>query len=213
MDDDRLEWVYKDGGTFLALASSRENRINGIRKWDQAFRVYAIIYCGAHPERAKEIWQYVEIIHTAANSFLWENVASYDYTFRQLMAFNPMRSWATTYNQMWNICMKDPLASNRNNSQRTSFITGNKSGSNGNNGGGGHKGPRSKKKPDYCWNFNKGLVCRYGNRCRFIERCSYCDSPSHGVINCNKLEKKEAIRLANAGKAGSSATHQDAETK
>ena len=65
-EDDRLEWVFRDGGTYLAPAGNRENKINGIRKWDQAFRVYAIIYCGAHPERSKEIWQYVEIIHTAA---------------------------------------------------------------------------------------------------------------------------------------------------
>ena len=67
-EDDRLEWVFRDGGMYLAPAGSRENRINGIRKWDQAFRVYAIIYCGAHPERSKEIWQYVDIIHTAAAS-------------------------------------------------------------------------------------------------------------------------------------------------
>ena len=68
-EEDRLEWVFRDSGTYLAPAGNRENRINGIRKWDQAFRVYAIIYCGAHPECAKEIWQYVEIIHTAAASF------------------------------------------------------------------------------------------------------------------------------------------------
>ena len=64
-DEDRLEWVFKDGGTFLAPAG-KDNKITGIHKWDQAFRVYAIIYCGAHPERSKEIWQYVEIIHSCS---------------------------------------------------------------------------------------------------------------------------------------------------
>ena len=47
-----------------------------------------------------------------------------------------------------------------------------------------------KKKSDYCWNFNRGIPCKFGNRCKFIERCKYCDSPSHGVNNCQKLQKK-----------------------
>ena len=80
-EEECLEWVYKDGGTYLAPVSSKENRITGIKKWDQAFRIYFIIYCGAHPERSKEIWQYVDLIHISAASFVWENVASYDYTF------------------------------------------------------------------------------------------------------------------------------------
>ena len=47
-----------------------------------------------------------------------------------------------------------------------------------------------KKKSDYCWNFNKGINCKYGKKCRFIERCSYCDSDSHGVVKCPKVEKR-----------------------
>ena len=48
-----------------------------------------------------------------------------------------------------------------------------------------------KDKSDYCWNFNKGVRCKFGARCKFIERCKYCDSPSHGVNACQKLLKKE----------------------
>ena len=51
---------------------------------------------------------------------------------------------------------------------------------------GGHR-----KKSDYCWNFNRGLPCKFGTKCKFIERCKYCDSPSHGVNNCFKLKKKQ----------------------
>ena len=40
-DDTRMEWVHRDGGTFLVPASDNNVKINGIRKWDQAFRVYA----------------------------------------------------------------------------------------------------------------------------------------------------------------------------
>ena len=78
-DDTRLEWVHRNGGTFLVPANDRENKINGIRHWDQAFRVYATIYCGANPQRSREIWHYVSVINTATASYAWDNVASYDY--------------------------------------------------------------------------------------------------------------------------------------
>ena len=104
--------MFKDGNTYLVPAQEKDNKISGIRKWDQVFRVYATIYCGADSLISKEIWHYVSIINTAAASYCWYNVASYDFTFRHLMEFNPSCSWVTTYNQMWNLCMKDPLPCN-----------------------------------------------------------------------------------------------------
>ena len=184
-DESRLEWVQRDGGTFLVLAN-RDGKITGIRCWEQAFRAYATIYCGANPHRAKEIWQYIAVINTAAVSFMWDNVYNYDITFRHLMAFNSNRSWAITYNQMWNLSMKDPLP--RNNAQRNSFRShGGNSKSNGSNNGQQHK----RLKADYCWNFNKGVKCRFGNRCKFIERCSFCDSGAHGLHACPKAKEKK----------------------
>ena len=102
---DRLEWVQCDGGTYLVPAQ-RDVKIGSFRKWEQAFKAYATIYCGANPHRSKEIWQYITVINTAASSYLWDNVYNYDITFRHLMAFNPNRSWAVTYNQMWNLSMR-----------------------------------------------------------------------------------------------------------
>ena len=110
-EDNHLEWVQRDGGKFLVPAQ-RDSKINGFHRWEQAFRAYATIYCDANPQRAKEIWQYITVINTAAASYLWENVCNYDITFRYLMAFNPQRSWAVTYNQMWNLSMRDPIPRN-----------------------------------------------------------------------------------------------------
>ena len=86
-------------------------KINGIRKWDQAFRVYAAIYTHANPERASEIWQYIYVIHTAAASNPWDNVYYYNVNFQELMASKPWRSWGKTYTQGWN------MAFNNSNSQ------------------------------------------------------------------------------------------------
>ena len=52
--EDCLEWVQRDGGTFLVPAQ-KDVRISSFRKWEQAFRAYATIYCGANPHRSKEI--------------------------------------------------------------------------------------------------------------------------------------------------------------
>ena len=58
--DNRMELVNREGGTFFVPVSDREiSRISGIRKWEQAFRVYAAIYSKTNPLRAAEIWQYI----------------------------------------------------------------------------------------------------------------------------------------------------------
>ena len=66
-DENRLEFYNKDGYTYLVPAN-HDNRITNVRKWEQAFRVYAAIYSKANPHRAAEIWQYVYGINTVANS-------------------------------------------------------------------------------------------------------------------------------------------------
>ena len=111
------------------------------------------------------------------------------------MAFNPQRSWAVTYNQMWNLSMKDPIPKNSFTRSRYQHYSGggyappSKVGS-------GSSNPMQvrRNKSDYCWNFNKGVPCKFGPRCKFIERCKYCDSPTHGVNACTKLQKKEGAK-------------------
>ena len=193
-EENRLEWVQHDGGTFLVPAQ-RDSKIGSFRHWEQAFRAYATIYCGANPHCSKEIWQYITVINTAASSYIWENVYNYDITFRHLMAFNPQCSWADTYNQMWNLSMKDPIMKSNNRSNAYGHYSG--SGytapkSYGNNNSSNNNPMQVRRnKSDYCWNFNKGVPCKFGTRCKFIERCKYCDSPTHGVNACHKLQKKE----------------------
>ena len=205
-NDNLMQWVHRDGETFLAPAGDGDRAISGIRRWEQAFRVYSTIYCSVKPHRAKEIWQYISIINTAASSFVWDNVYEYDVLFRHLMAFNPNRSWSVTYTQMWNVCMREHLPPR--------FVTGRS-----NNGSGygtanhfcqasinygpstssapstssssvsGSQGSKKRKSSDYCWSFNRGVRCKFGDRCRYIERCSYCDKPSHGKVSCPQLSK------------------------
>ena len=131
-------------------------------------------------------------------SYSCDNVYHYDIVFRQLMEFNPKRSWAVTYNQMWNLSMTNPIV----NSQ--SF---NRKGGASMNGNGFSNAIH--KKIDYCWSFNKGMKCKFGKKCKFIECCSYCDEPSHGVVNCSKLDRKDKEIVRNNNNSNSSGGHRN----
>ena len=165
----KLQIFERDGEAFLGTGGS-ETRINSVRKWDQAFRVYATIYPKANPTRSAKIWQYIYVIHMAASSYSWENVAYYDVTFRQLMANRPQRSWAKTYNQLWNLAMCDPLGKNVN------HFSPNASGNQ-------NTTPRDWH-DNCCWWWNKGKCKRWN--CKFDHRCSYCGAYSHNFGQCNK---------------------------
>ena len=179
-----IELVNRGGATFFAPVQERETKINSIRKWEQAFRVYAAIYTRANPECASEISQYVYVINTATSSYQWDNVAYYDVTFRQLMVFKPWRSWAKTYVQGWNLAMKDPIGKNSFTGSRSN----NSHGWNGNNSNGNSNGNRDWC-DDCCWGFNKNR-CKNGKSCNFDHRCTYCGGWGHGYFNCRKRLNK-----------------------
>ena len=191
--ENKMDLVFRDGHSYFVPAAS-ESKINGVRKWEQAFRVYAAIYSEANPSRAAEIWQYVHIINVAASAYVWENVANYDYTFRHLMANNPSRSWARIYNQMWNISMRNPTSFNYGSNQSHNSSGGGKSSNhsfnnNNNSNRGGGDGNKQKSKTKYCWGFNKA-GCKLGANCKFVNRCSYCDAAGHGKSNCPTCPNK-----------------------
>ena len=181
-DYDRLEFITHEGQTYLAPAGGdREPKVNGIRRWDQAFRVYVAIYSKANPHHAAEIWQYIHVINTAASNYIWENVAYYDFTFRQMMGKNPNRSWAKLFGQLWNLAMCNLIDRNRQNYQNyqgTNPGSVSKQGSNRQTTG---------KRP--CWKFNKNLPCE--PNCDFECKYSYCGSYTHSVLNCYKLHGKK----------------------
>ena len=176
-----MDLVFKDGRSYF-VPSGTDNRITGVRKWEQAFRIYAAIYSQANPHRAAEIWQYVHIINTAASAYIWENMSYYDMTFRQLMAQNPLRSWAKIYSQMWSLAMRTPVTGNQNFNQYKKHDSYDSNHSNHNNG---NNGKPSSKKPKHCWAYNRGN-CKDGSKCKFVHRCSYCDSGTHIKGACPK---------------------------
>ena len=176
-DENKVELVSKGGHTYFKPV--KDTHINGLCKWEQAFRVYAAIYSKANPERAVEVWQYMHVINVVASAYQWSNVAYYDMTFRQLMEFNPNRSWSKTYNQGWNLTLKEPLGPKQNHYQERNNDELTRS-----------QGKQHNWRDDCCWKFNKNR-CRHPN-CDFDHRCTFCGGWNHGFYNCRKrLGKKK----------------------
>ena len=172
--------------TFLAPVSDHEQKVNGIKKWDHAFRVYAAIFCGANLLTAKEIWQYIYIIHSAAASYQWDNVAFYDYSFRQMMSERPNRNWGKTYTQLWQLALHDPInkqnESNRwSSGQHQQHQHGSSTAT-----AGPSEGMATKHKDWCCWTFNRVGKCEKPG-CKFDNCCSYCGTwNTHGSNTCKK---------------------------
>ena len=178
-----FQLITQGTNTYLDNPIPKTGKINNIRKWDQAFHVYAAIYTNANPDRSSEIWQYVYMIHTAAAVNPWDNVYYYDINFRELMASKPWRSWGKTYTQGWNMAF--------NNSSQSG------SGYNNAHGNGGHaqssySGNQSGRswKDDCCWRYNKNRCNRTSGECKFDHRCTYCAGWNHGFANCRKRKNK-----------------------
>ena len=141
------------------------------------------------------------MINSAANAYVWSNVAEYDFAFRQMLACNPRRNWAKIYTQMWNICMTETIQKNSfqfqsggttgTTTSRGQYPSNSYKTTPGGNSGSG-AAMSAKNKPDYCWKFNKGK-CKFGNECRFINRCSYCDAANHGLNTCPKRQEVAAV--------------------
>ena len=130
----------------------------------------------------------------AASSFQWDNIAWYDYTFRQLMAVKPYRSWAKTYTQFWNLAMRNPL----NNGQTYGYM--NTPSNSGKNGVRQHK-KYGDWRDNCCWIFNRLGRCTRVS-CHFENHCSYCGSYNHALINCHK-SKKSPGKTGNASNQNS----------
>ena len=192
-----MQLINRDGASFWVLIE--KEKVNSLRKWDQAFHIYAAVYSKANPHRSHEIWQYMQVITTAAASYVWENMSEYDTTFRQLMAAYPQCSWAKIYTQMWNLAMKEPII-------RSHFGNANKQ-----NWGNRSASQSQKEGRDrYCWKFNKNK-CKSRN-CDYEHRCKYCDAWGHGFYNCYKKLAAKSNSNNNNNNTNSSNAVQNAQS-
>ena len=108
--DNNWSIVNKNGFTCVSPVADRETvQINSYIKWEQAFRIFSNILTVKFPLKATEFLQYNHTIHTASQSYHWENVAAYDREFRQHISHHPRRSWLVILQQAWTMLLKDRI--------------------------------------------------------------------------------------------------------
>ena len=108
-EDQQMELVNRGGQSFFIPAEKDSGSITNFNKWEQAFRIYMNVYSRQHPSRASELIQYNHIIFTAASTYLWDNVYTYDKEFRMHMANYPNRNWSVILQQAWTMYLKDRI--------------------------------------------------------------------------------------------------------
>ena len=192
-EDHRMEIVNRGGSTFFVPVVDRETAgsINGFGKWEQAFRVFSNVYTKYFPERATELIQYYQLIHTVSHSFTWENVYHYDKEFRMHLSNYPQCNWGIILQQAWSMCLKDHINQNR-------YEDGPGSGGKIN-----HQHNQGGKRKDICLRFNKGK-CKKGFRCQYDHRCLGCSKFGHRVHICRdktSQDSSEQNPTANAQKS------------
>ena len=102
--------IVQDGKMFWVPVSSNETTdICNYNRWEQAFRVYADVYMRTHPHRSSELIQYSHLIHTASQSYVWENVYMYDKDFRLYLSRHPRHIWSIILQQAWAVRLKDKI--------------------------------------------------------------------------------------------------------
>ena len=180
LEDEQKMTMINKGGMMYWVPLERNTSINGYGKWDQAFRVFLDIYSGKYLERTSELIQYNHIIHTAAGTYAWENVARYDQEFRCHMERHPTRSWGVILQQAWTMFLKDRVVTHNHTPQGK------------NNSGSVSHGEGKNVNRKLCFGFNRGF-CKFGTKCRFEHRCGYCNKFGHGTYNCRTAQ---AITLA-----------------
>ena len=180
-EDYRLEFVTRNGSTYLSPVSERESiQVSSYQTWEQAFRVFSNILISCFPEKALELLQYNHTIHIASGSYHWENVYSYDKEFQHHISRHPECSWSLILQQAWTMLLKDRLKSDNHFFQRGSFS--------------GSGGKTNKKDREPCRHFNRGK-CTFGLSCKFDHHCSVpkCGKFGHSAHICRLRDTTDKV--------------------
>ena len=173
-EDQRFTFINKGGILYLVPAGdSKDGAIQNYAMWDQAFRVFSEIVSTKYPAKSTELIQYSHIIHTAAQTYLWENVYSYDKDFRIHISKNPTRTWSVILQQAWSMHLKERLKDFGSVSAKS---------------GGSTPGNRSR---EYCRRFQKGK-CNDRIHCKYDHHCAICNKFGHGAHICRRRGQSNA---------------------
>ena len=182
-EDGRMDLVVCNGKAFwVPVSEGSPTNIGSFSKLEQAFRVYSNIYTSGHPDQAGQLIEYNHVIHTIAQTFIWDNVYAYDKEFRLHMVQHSERNWSIILQLAWSMKLRDRIFRHDGLSHSNAYsYSSHNNGHSQNNSKGG-----KSSSADYCRHFQKGK-CYLGKECAYEHQCTYCHKFGHGVIVCLKL--------------------------
>ena len=162
-------------GQLLLREGKKKPQITSISCWTDAFLVLSSIFVAAHPERALEMFKYMNTIRLAATRFGGWGWREYDRQFRMRQHLRPHRSWATIDGELWAMYLSAPGLPPRGfEGQRRSTLSSSKQHS--------FRGRYIPCSTGVCFAFNRAGCSN--TSCKYAHKCSLCQSPDHGESNC-----------------------------
>ena len=157
-------------GKLLVSQKRRLVEISEILTWTEAFTIYQMVLCAAHPHRWPDLTKYkLLIIQTARHSpdRAW---LEYDLAFRRDAAATGATDWGKMNLDLYNFHLRSPARS------PDKPVVGPSATATSTSRGYNSSTP-------YCTSWNNGL-CRWPfGECRFRHSCSSCDG-AHAKVSC-----------------------------
>ena len=152
----------------------RQVEIKDILTWTEAFTVFQMVLCTAHPHRWPNLSKYKLLIIQTARHFSSSAWLEYDLVFRKDAAASGLSDWSRMNLDLYNFHLRSPAMASppppRSSSSTASAPL-----------------PAASRDtslvPPFCHSWNDGQ-CRWPfGRCKYRHRCSNCEG-EHTQINC-----------------------------
>ena len=175
----------------LVFQSQSGGEIKSPVTWTTAFYIYMTIYLEKHPQKAKEMLKYCEVIRQASRDYQGLGWRDYDKEFRMRMEQQPTKTWSQIDGELWLMVLSKPQSTlvpqSRNGHMKqgprdkpagTSYSSHTFQSDFRTPPTNSQKSPRQQQ-PCKFWNHPTWSCSR--DPCNYAHRCSKCGSRAHGA--------------------------------
>ena len=162
--------TFLEGKLLVSKSKRRQVEITDILTWTEAFTIFQMVTCEAHPQQWSDLIKYKLLIIQTAHQFSGRAWLEYDLAFRKDAAASGLSGWSKMNLDLYSFHLRLPATSSPQ--QLLSSWPGSS------------QSPVDSRdtsvRTPFCRSWNEGL-CRWAlGRCRF---CSNCDG-EHAKVNC-----------------------------
>ena len=172
---ERAPQVYLEGNSKLLVSNAkrRQVEISDILTWTEAFTIFQMVLCAAHPHRWSDLTKYKLLIIQTARQFPGSAWLEYDSAFRKDAAASGLGDWSKMNLDLYNFHLRSPASSSRQ-QLRVSFPGSSQSSA------GSHD---TSMRTPFCRSWNEGECLWQFGRCKFRHVCTNCEG-EHAKVYC-----------------------------